>query len=70
MAKLTESGLRRISAYFTPDEYDELKELADDEGVTVSAYVRARLLGVMVRHRGRPKVEVLPVKKRTARRRR
>jgi hypothetical protein len=46
-------NLKSITAYFSPEEYDQVKEEADDNGVTVSALVRAKL-GFAVTHRGAP----------------
>jgi hypothetical protein len=63
-------NLKSITAYFSPEEYDQLKAEADDNGVTVSALVRAKL-GFVVTHRGAPegnrnraKDKELPAKKR------
>lgn len=42
-----------ITAYFNREEYEQVKAEADDNGVTVSAFVRAKL-GFPVTHRGAP----------------
>jgi hypothetical protein len=46
-------NLKPITAYFSPEEYQQVKNEADDNGVTVSALVRAKL-GFAVTHRGAP----------------
>jgi hypothetical protein len=46
-------NLKSITAYFSSEEYDQVKVEADDNGVTVSALVRAKL-GFAVTHRGAP----------------
>lgn len=46
-------NLKPITAYFSPDEYQQVKEEAEDNGVTVSALVRAKL-GFPVTQRGAP----------------
>lgn len=45
--------LKSITVYFQIEEFKELSEEASDHGVSVSAYIRARL-GLEVRGRGAP----------------
>ena len=45
--------LKRVTVYFTEEEYAELKAIADDEGVTISAVLRAKL-GLDYKRRGAP----------------
>lgn len=45
--------LRSVTVYFSTEEYEQVCEEATDHGVTVSAYVRARL-GYKVVGRGAP----------------
>ncbi len=35
--------LKKVTIYLEADEYERMKALAEDEGVTVSAIVRAKL---------------------------
>ena len=46
--------LKSVTVYFSPEEYQQVKDEADDNGVMVSALVRAKL-GFPVTHRGAPK---------------
>ncbi len=45
--------LKKVTVYFTEEEYAELKAIAEDEGVTVSAVLRAKL-GLDYKQRGAP----------------
>ncbi len=45
--------LKAVTVYFNPEEYSYISEEAVDHGVSVSAYIRARL-GMVVRQRGAP----------------
>ncbi len=46
--------LRKVTLYLSAEEHAEMKALAEDEGVTVSAIVRAQL-GLAYKRRGAPK---------------
>jgi hypothetical protein len=46
-------NLKPVTVYLSPEEYQKVKEEADDNGVMVSALVRAKL-GFPVTHRGAP----------------
>ncbi len=45
--------LKSVTVYFNSEEYKYVSEEASDHGVSVSAYIRARL-GFAVRQRGAP----------------
>jgi hypothetical protein len=45
--------LRKVTVYFTEEEYAPLKAIAEDEEVTVSAVLRAKL-GLSYKRRGAP----------------
>ncbi len=45
--------LKKVTIYLAADEYARMKALAEDEGVTVSAIVRAKL-GLSYKRRGAP----------------
>lgn len=45
--------LKSVTVYFISEEYEYVSEEASDHGVSVSAYIRARL-GLAVRQRGAP----------------
>ena len=45
--------LKSVTVYFNPEEFSYVSEEASDHGVSVSAYIRARL-GFVVRERGAP----------------
>ncbi len=45
--------LRKVTLYLSAEEHAEMKALAEDEGVTVSAIVRAQL-GLAYKRRGAP----------------
>jgi hypothetical protein len=45
--------LKSVTVYFQAEEFKDLSEEANDHGVSVSAYIRARL-GLAVRGRGAP----------------
>jgi len=45
--------LKSIRVYLAPSEYEEIAADAEDHGVTVSAYIRARL-GFKITKRGAP----------------
>jgi hypothetical protein len=47
-------NLKPVTVYLSPEEYQKVKEEADDNGVMVSALVRAKL-GFKVTQRGAPK---------------
>lgn len=47
-------SLKSVTVYFTPEEYARVKDEADDNGVTVSALLRAKA-GFRVTLRGAPK---------------
>ncbi len=47
------SLLHKVTVYLTAEEYAAMKAEAEDEGVTVSAIVRARL-GLAYKRRGAP----------------
>jgi hypothetical protein len=47
-------NLKSVTVYFSSEEYAQVKDEADDNGVTVSALVRAKV-GFAVTHRGAPK---------------
>ena len=55
--------LKSVTVYLSPAEFDYLTEEANDHGVTVSAYIRARL-GLAVRGRGAPVGKRSKVKKK------
>ncbi len=46
-------NLKPITAYFSPEEYDQVKDEAEGTGVTASALVRAKF-GFPVTQRGAP----------------
>lgn len=45
--------LKKVTVYFTAEEYAGIKAIAEDEGVTVSAVLRAKL-GLDYKRRGAP----------------
>ncbi len=45
--------LKSVTVYFNSEEFSYISEEASDHGVSVSAYIRARL-GFVVRGRGAP----------------
>ncbi|MGH9833022.1 MAG: hypothetical protein ACRD9Y_08395 [Blastocatellia bacterium] len=45
--------LKKVTIYFTEEEYAELQAIADDEEVTLSAVLRAKL-GLTYKRRGAP----------------
>ena len=45
--------LRKVTVYLTAEEYAVMKAEAEDEGVTVSAIIRAKL-GLAYKRRGAP----------------
>lgn len=45
--------LKSVTVYFKAEELEHISEEASDHGVSVSAYIRARL-GLGVRQRGAP----------------
>ncbi len=45
--------LKKVTIYLAADEYARMKTLAEDEGVTVSAIMRAKL-GLSYKGRGAP----------------
>ncbi|MCA1600619.1 MAG: hypothetical protein LC776_02880 [Acidobacteria bacterium] len=45
--------LKSVTVYFNPEEFTYISEEASDHGISVSAYIRARL-GFVVRGRGAP----------------
>jgi len=47
------SGLNKVTVYLTAEEYARMKAEAEDEGVTVSAILRAKL-GLSYKRRGAP----------------
>jgi hypothetical protein len=47
------SPLHKVTVYLTAEEYAPMKALAEDEGVTVSAVLRAKL-GLDYKRRGAP----------------
>lgn len=47
------SPLHKVTVYLTDEEYAPMKALAEDEGVTISAVLRARL-GLSYKRRGAP----------------
>ena len=47
------SPLHKVTVYLTAEEYAVIKAEAEDEGVTVSAILRARL-GLAYKRRGAP----------------
>jgi hypothetical protein len=48
------SGLNKVTLYLTTEEYAQMKAEAEDEGVTVSAILRAKL-GLSYKRRGAPR---------------
>ncbi len=46
--------LKKVTLYLSAEEHAEVKALAEDEGVTVSAVLRAQL-GLKYKRRGAPK---------------
>ena len=50
---MSQKKLKAITVYLNPEEYDYIATEAEEHGVTVSAYVRARL-GFPVTFRGAP----------------
>ncbi len=53
LGKMRNEKLKSVAVYFNPEEFEHISEEANDHGVTVSAYIRARL-GLPVRERGAP----------------
>jgi hypothetical protein len=49
----SKTTLHKVTFYLTTEEYAPLKALAEDEGVTVSAILRAKL-GLAYKRRGAP----------------
>ena len=47
------SPLHKVTVYLTAEEYAPMKALAEDEGVTISAILRAKL-GLSYKRRGAP----------------
>lgn len=45
--------LKSVTVYFNAEEFSQVSEEASDHGISVSAYIRARL-GFAVRGRGAP----------------
>ena len=60
-------NLRKVTLYMSEEELAEVKAVAEDEGVTISAVVRAHL-GLAYKGRGAPKGNTNRQRKGSARR--